>query len=57
MKPKASPNYIHHKASSYMITKLKADTESNLLHLLCSTGLHALGFGVLHGPTVACIHC
>lgn len=26
---------------------------TNLFHLLCSTGLHALGFGVLHGPTVA----
>lgn len=34
----------------------KHSTVSNLFHLLCSTGLHALGFGVLHGPTVAYLH-
>ena len=28
----------------------------NLFHLLCSTGLQELGFGILHGPTVACNH-
>lgn len=27
---------------------------TNLVHLLCSTGFHALGLGTLHGPTVAC---
>jgi hypothetical protein len=27
--------------------------DTNLVHLLCSTGFHALGFGTLQGPTVA----
>lgn len=48
MKSKGSPNV------EWQIVIDGYKSESNLFHLLCATGFHALGFGILQGPTVTC---